>query len=64
MFSPPLPAFTDLTEFFRESELENFPIDRPITKTRHPLTQNSFRREISNDAVWNLSSAKIGNGVE
>lgn len=34
MFSSPMTPFTDLTEFFRESELENYPIDKPITKTR------------------------------
>jgi hypothetical protein len=64
MFGSPLTPFADLTDFFRESELENYPINTPITKTRHSLVPNSFRRELGEDAVWNLSSAKIGNGVE
>ena len=29
-----------------------------------PPTNNQTRREIGGDAVWTLSSAKVGNGVE
>jgi anaphase-promoting complex subunit 10 len=56
--------FADVTDLFSHSDLEGFPIDRPYTKTRMPLTPNSQRREIGHLAVWTLSSARPEQGVE
>ncbi|CAG9315267.1 unnamed protein product [Blepharisma stoltei] len=62
--SPIGSPFTDVTDLFSHSELEGFPIDRPYTKTRIPLSANAHRREIGKLGIWTLSSAKLGNGVE
>lgn len=57
-------SFADVTDLFVHSELEGFPIDRPYTITRTPLTTNSQRRELNELGVWTLSSARLGSGVE
>ena len=57
-------SFQDLGDIFAHSDMEGFPIDRPYTKTRFPLGSNSQRRDISNQGIWTLSSAKIGFGIQ
>lgn len=56
-------SFHELGDIFTHSDMEGFPIDRPYTKTRFPLSGNSQRRDISTLGIWTLSSAKIGFGI-
>lgn len=39
-------------------------LDSAFIHSTTPPTNNQTRREIGAEAVWTLSSAKIGNGVE
>jgi anaphase-promoting complex subunit 10 len=57
-------SFQELGDIFSHSDMEGFPVDRPYTKTRFPLTGNSQRRDISAHGIWTLSSAKIGFGIQ
>lgn len=52
-----------LHDIFSHSDMEGYPIDRPFTKTRFSLSNNSHRRDISEKGIWTLSSAKLGFGV-
>lgn len=57
-------SFQEFGELFNHSDMEGFPLDRPYTKTRFPLSGNSQRRDISSLGIWTLSSAKIGFGIQ